>query len=1458
MSERKTAFLDALQRRVLVLDGAMGTSLHEADLTLADYSDLENCVEILNKTRPDVIEGIHRSFLEVGSDAVETNTFGCNKIVLAEFDIPGKAYELNVAAARIARRAVDAFSTPQRPRFVLGSMGPGTKLITLRQVDYDTLLDSYAEQARGLIDGGADALIVETCQDILQAKTAAHACRVAMDKTGMRVPLIVQVTMETTGTMLVGTDIAAALVALDAFPEIDVIGLNCATGPQEMSEHVRYLARSSRRPVSVVPNAGLPQVRDGRTHFPLSPAELARWLLEFVEQDGVSIVGGCCGTTPAHIKAVVEAIGERTPKRREVSFEPSVSSLYGAVTCRQDNSFLIVGERSNTNGSRQFKRLLAEGDIDGLVNMGIEQVKEGSHVLDLCVDYVGREGAPDMTKVAGRYAVDVQAPLMLDSTQIDVLEAGLKLAGGKCIVNSVNLEDGEEKLDRIARLCRQHGAAVVALTIDEDPKEAMAKTADRKLAIAQRIFKLLTERHGIPPHDIFFDCLTFPITTGNVEDRRLALETLDGIERVMTAMPQCQSILGLSNVSFGLVPAARAVLNSVFLHEARQRGLTAAIVHASKILPRNKISDERWEAALDLIYDRRDRGSGIGDRGAGIGDRDVARPPSAGSTANRPSERKAPASAAPVDSHSRATPPSEREAQASAAPADARSPETAAQSKIQNPISKIPADPAEGGRATEDPAGREAIDPLEHFIGLFTEGEQIGEKVKIADLPIEERLKQRIIDGDRTGLPADLDDAMKQYAPLEIINRFLLDGMKVVGDLFGSGQMQLPFVLKSAETMKAAVAHLEPHMEKIEGQTRGKIVLATVRGDVHDIGKNLVDILMSNNGYTVYNLGIKQPINNIIEAWKQHKADAIGLSGLLVKSTLVMRDDLGVLNEHQITAPVILGGAALTRGYVEDDLRPQYGGPLFYAKDAFEGLRLIERIAKGDVSYGTKTRRHEGTEGETAGEHQRPADIGEHRRPAGAEEKDGETKRRRDEVPAGRAVSDKADPHGTEKDRSDKPAPGRSDAPQPSRDRKGAGLNAGDASQPSRARKEAGTNADRLANAKQAPDEAETAARASGELLHREAEQRFGLTDIGDFDDDNNAGEASADSPPRTDDVPERSTIAASASDPAAETSAATAVALRRSDIAADNPIPAVPFWGRRVVESIPVKAALGYLNETMLFQVQWGFRKKGRSPEEFKRYVDAEIRPHYRQLVERCERENILDLRAIYGFWPCNADGNDLIIYAPPPDDRASDAAAKRPSDEGPATPGNPKSKIQNPKSNGDSPRSHGREIARFTFPRQRKSPHWCLADFWRPVESGEVDVVAFSLVTAGRRVSEIAREWFARNEYQQYLFLHGLGVETAEALAEYIHKQVRVELNIAGEDARDRQALFKQGYCGSRFSFGYPACPNLEDQATLMSLLGGGDIGVTLSDEFQLDPEQSTSAIIAHHPQARYFNVR
>ncbi len=1180
----KPSLIDVLREKILVLDGAMGTSIHARRLPLSAYEGHENCVDIVTARRPDVVWDIHRSFLAVGCDAVMTNTFGANKIVLSDFGIAERTYALNKQAAEIAREACREFDRPNQPRFVIGSMGPGTRLPTLGQTSWDTILDSYTEQARGLLDGGVDALIVETCQDLLQCKSALVGALDAMHEKGREVPLFCTVTIETTGTMLLGTEMAAALTAIEAFDKVSAIGLNCATGPQEMSEHIRYLAGHCDRLLIVQPNAGLPQLVNGEPYYSLTPKEFTRWLLEFIEVDGVNIVGGCCGTTPEHLAAVVDAVGVRAPKARRVQREPAVSSLYQAVPLRQESSVLAIGERTNANGSKKFRELLAEGDVDGMVQMAREQAKHGSHMLDVCTAYVSRDEVADMTAVLRRFVTDVTVPLVIDSTEVNVIEVALKLAGGKCVINSINLEDGKEKLDRICRLAKRHGAAVIALTIDE---EGMAKTKARKVEVARRIFDLATGRHGLKAGDLIFDPLTFTICTGNEDDRRLGLETLDAIAAIKDECPGVHTLLGLSNISFGVKPPVRRVLNSVFLHHARERGLDAAIMHVSGIVPLFKIDDAHRQLAEDLIFDRR----------------------------------------------------------------------------------------------------REGYDPLHELLRALEGVEAATEK---AEKPknVEDRLKLRIIDGDRTGLEEDLDEAMLTRRPLDIVNDILLDGMKTVGDLFGAGQMQLPFVLQSAETMKASVRHLEPHMEKTSDAGKGSIVLATVRGDVHDIGKNLVDIILTNNGYTVYNLGIKQPISAIIEAYEKHNADAIGMSGLLVKSTVVMRENLQVLNERGMDPPVILGGAALTRKYVEQDLRPEYQGELHYAKDAFAGLHLMAQIA---------------------------ALRGEPRASA-------------------RATSNQYC------------------------DRKEAVL------------EDKVQHSSRDKSAKDTASNFEIRTSNLPSDLHEEASERYGYV------------------PPK-------------------------------SNISRDEPVPEPPFWGRRIVDSIDPRTALAYLNENMIFQVQWGYRKNRRSAEDFARFLNDEVRPVLRRLLEQCEREKILQLKAVYGFWPAQSDGDSLIIYDPDDCDR---------------------------------------QLVTFEFPRMGKPPYWCLSDFWRPVSSGVFDVAAFSVVTAGRRVSEVAREWFAADRYQDYLYLHGLGVETAEALAEYIHKQIRMEWGIADDDARAKQEIFKQHYRGSRYSFGYPACPRLEDQVKLWPLLDPEQIGVTLSEEFQLEPEQTTTAIITHHRQAKYFNVR
>ncbi|MEU3954614.1 methionine synthase [Streptomyces achromogenes] len=1157
---RVSALREALATRVVVADGAMGTMLQAQEPTLEDFENLEGCNEILNLTRPDIVRSVHEAYFAVGVDCVETNTFGANHSALGEYDISDRVYELSEAGARVARETADEFSARDgRPRWVLGSMGPGTKLPTLGHAPYATLRDAYQRNAEGLLAGGADALLVETTQDLLQTKSAVLGARRGIEALGLDVPVIVSVTVETTGTMLLGSEIGAALTALEPLG-IDMIGLNCATGPAEMSEHLRYLARNARVPLSCMPNAGLPVLGKDGAHYPLTAPELADAQETFVREYGLSLVGGCCGTTPEHLRQVVERVRGVTPPERDPRPEPGAASLYQSVPFRQDTSYLAIGERTNANGSKKFREAMLEGRWDDCVEMAREQIREGAHMLDLCVDYVGRDGVADMEELAGRFATASTLPIVLDSTEVDVIRAGLEKLGGRAVINSVNYEDGDgpdSRFTQVTRLAREHGAALIALTIDE---EGQARTPEKKVEIAERLIADLTGNWGIREEDILIDTLTFTICTGQEESRKDGIATIEAIRELKRRHPAVQTTLGLSNISFGLNPAARILLNSVFLDECVKAGLDSAIVHASKILPIARFSEEEVTTALDLIYDRRSEG--------------------------------------------------------------------------YDPLQKL----------------------MQLFEGATAKSLKAGKAEELAALPLEERLKRRIIDGERNGLEADLDAALADRPALDIVNDTLLDGMKVVGDLFGSGQMQLPFVLQSAEVMKTAVAYLEPHMEKSDAEGKGTIVLATVRGDVHDIGKNLVDIILSNNGYNVVNLGIKQPVSAILEAAEEHRADVIGMSGLLVKSTVIMKENLEELNQRGLAArfPVILGGAALTRAYVEQDLHEIYEGEVRYARDAFEGLHLMDAL------------------------------IGVKRGVPGA--KLPELRQRRVRATAGAQVEEK----------------------------------------------------------------------------------------------------------------PEQGAV--------------------RSDVATDNPVPAPPFWDTRIVKGIQLKEYASWLDEGALFKGQWGLKqaRTGEGP-TYEELVESEGRPRLRGLLDRLQTDNLLEAAVVYGYFPCVSKDDDLIIL-----------------DE------------------------HGNERTRFTFPRQRRGRRLCLADFFRPQESGETDVVGFQVVTVGSRIGEETAKLFEANAYRDYLELHGLSVQLAEALAEYWHARVRAELGFGGEDPADMQDMFALKYRGARFSLGYGACPDLEDRAKIADLLRPERIGVHLSEEFQLHPEQSTDAIVLHHPEAKYFNAR
>ncbi|TJZ43552.1 methionine synthase [Streptomyces piniterrae] len=1160
VESRGESLREALASRVVVADGAMGTMLQAQDPSMEDFQQLEGCNEILNVTRPDIVRSVHEEYFAVGVDCVETNTFGANYAAMAEYDIPERVYELSEAGARIAREVADEFtaSTGQQ-RYVLGSMGPGTKLPTLGHAPYVTLRDAFQQNAEGMIAGGADALLVETTQDLLQTKAAILGARRALQATGTDLPVICSVTVETTGTMLLGSEIGAALTALEPLG-IDMIGLNCATGPAEMSEHLRYLSRHSRIPISCMPNAGLPVLGKNGAHYPLTPGELADAQETFVAEYGLSLVGGCCGTTPEHLRQVVERVRGAAPTTRDVRPEPGAASLYQTVPFRQDTSYLAIGERTNANGSKKFREAMLAGRWDDCVEMARDQIREGAHMLDLCVDYVGRDGVADMEELAGRFATASTLPIVLDSTELNVIQAGLEKLGGRAVINSVNYEDGdgpESRFAKVTALAAEHGAALIALTIDE---EGQARTVEHKVAIAERLIDDLTGNWGIWESDILIDCLTFTICTGQEESRKDGIATIEAIRELKKRHPEVQTTLGLSNISFGLNPAARIVLNSVFLDECVKAGLDSAIVHASKILPIARLEEEQVKTALDLIYDRRSEG--------------------------------------------------------------------------YDPLQKL----------------------MELFEGATAKSLKAGKAEELAALPLDERLQRRIIDGEKNGLEADLDEALQARPALDIVNDTLLEGMKVVGELFGSGQMQLPFVLQSAEVMKTAVAYLEPHMEKSDDEGKGTIVLATVRGDVHDIGKNLVDIILSNNGYNVVNLGIKQPVSAILEAAEEHKADVIGMSGLLVKSTVIMKENLEELNQRKMAAdfPVILGGAALTRAYVEQDLHEIYEGEVRYARDAFEGLRLMDAL-----------------------------------------------------IAVKRGVP--------------------------------------------------------------------------GATLPELKQRR----------------------------VPKRDTAALEIEEPQGAV---------RSDVAVDNPVPTPPFWGTRVVKGIQLADYASWLDEGALFKGQWGLKqaRAGDGP-TYEELVETEGRPRLRGWLDKLQTENLLEAAVVHGYFPCVSKGEDLILL------------------------------------NED-----GSERTRFTFPRQRRGRRLCLADYFRPEESGETDVVGLQVVTVGSKIGGATAELFEANAYRDYLELHGLSVQLAEALAEYWHARVRAELGFAGEDPADVEDMFALKYRGARFSLGYGACPDLEDRAKIADLLQPERIGVELSEEFQLHPEQSTDAIVIHHPEAKYFNAR
>ena len=1189
LPERSATLLKELKERVIIADGAMGTMIQDAAPTLDDFQGLEGCNEILNVTRPDIIKGIHDAYFAEGVDCVETNTFGANWSNLSDYGIDERIEELAAAGARIARESAEEFeSRDGKLRWVLGSMGPGTKLPSLGHTTYDHLKHTFAIQAKGLIEGGADAFMIETSQDLLQTKAAVNGCKAAMAELGIRLLLFVEVTVETTGTMLMGSEINAALTALEPLG-IDMIGLNCATGPQEMSEHLRQLSQHAEIPVMVMPNAGLPILTATGAKYPLSPEELATAHEQFVKEFGLALVGGCCGTTPEHLGAVVKRIGGTRRVLKTPQPDPGVASLYQHVSLTQDNTYLAIGERTNANGSKAFRDALLEGRLDDCVEIAKKQVRDGAHLLDVCVDYVGRDGVADIKDIVTRLAQASTLPLVIDSTEPGVIKAGMELIGGRPVVNSVNFEDGEgpgSRFDTVMPLVKEHGAAVIALTIDE---QGQARTTEDKVRIASRLIDTLVEKWDMRLEDIIVDALTFPIATGQEETRRDAIETIEAIRQINQKYPGVHTTLGVSNVSFGLNPASRAVLNSVFLHEATQAGLDTAIIDAAKIMPLASIPEEQRQVALDLVWDKREY----------------------------------------------------------------------------------------------DSAGNLTYDPLARILDMFDGVDSVALKDKrqaeLAALSVTERLERRIIDGESKGLEEDLDAARAGgLSALEIINSHLLAGMQVVGQRFASGEMQLPFVLQSAEVMKAAVALLEPHMEKSSEAGKGTMVLATVRGDVHDIGKNLVDIILTNNGFDVVNIGIKQSINDIIAAAEEHGADVIGMSGLLVKSTVVMKENLEELTQRGLATkwPIILGGAALTRSFVEEDLAEAFPGVVRYAKDAFEGLDLMEPLVK--IARGAN-----------------PDEVGL--------------------PPLKKRIYPKS------------------------------------------------------------------------QLVLTEPE-----------------------------DLPER------------------------SDVASDNIVPTPPFWGTRIVKGVPLADFAAFLDERATFMGQWGLKPgRGESGASYEELVATEGRPRLRYWLDRLLAEKVMDPAIVYGYFPVVSDGHDIIVLHHG-DDKEGLLG----------TPG-----LLAP--DGGSGGELGTERLRFSFPRQRRDRHLCLADFVKSGESGQIDVLGVQLVTAGAAIDAFAQTLFANDSYRDYLELNGLAMQLTEALAEYWHSQIRREWGFGNEDPADMDGILGVKYRGARFSLGYPACPDMEDRKKVVELLKPERIGVELSEELQLHPEQSTDAFVFHHPEAKYFSV-
>jgi len=1159
----KQYILETIKKRPIIIDGAMGTQLQQREdkIPKEAWEGNEGCNELLNVTCPEVMNEIFHAYLTAGADFITTNTFGSFKWVLDDYQIGNRTYELTKAGAELVKKACDEFSTKEHPRFVLGSIGPGTKLPSLGHITYDEMYEGYTEFCLALIDGGVDIFLIETAQDPLQIKAALHACQEANKQRKTEIPIMVSTTIELSGTMLIGTDASTIATILEPF-DILSLGFNCGTGPDQVKKHVKTLSEVWNRPISVHANAGLPQNRGGYSYYPMGPDEFAQKQKEFLEYDGVSFLGGCCGTTPQHIRALVNLVSDKTPKSASGNQANALASLFGAVPLMQEPAPLLMGERSNATGSKAFRELLLAENYEGTLSVAQQQVRAGAHVLDVNVGFAGRDETKDMNEVMRLYSQKIALPLMPDSTQVSGLETALKHIGGKPILNSVNLEDGEGKFDAVCSLAKKYGTSLVCLTIDEI---GMAKTVEDKLKVADRIIDLATNRHGIKKEDLVFDVLTFTLGSGDEEYYEAGINTIEAIKRLRIKHPEVGAVLGLSNISFGLDKDARPYLNSMFLHHCVKAGLTSVIINVKHIIPLNKISQEEQDICDDLIFNRKPNG-----------------------------------------------------------------------------------------------------EALFNFIEYFSSKEAVdNDAVDEAYLAMsdEEKIAKLLMDGDKDRMIPLVEEVRHKILPEKIVNEILIDAMKVIGELFGSGEMQLPFVLQSAETMKKTVDYLNPYLPKIEKEADTTLVIGTVKGDVHDVGKNLVDIILSNNGFKVINLGIKVELDNFVQTFKDSNATAIGMSGLLVKSTQVMKDNLETLQKEGIKVPILLGGAALTRGFIDDFCRPIYDGPIFYCKDAFDGVTAMSRIEAGNFD----------------------TDLHPH----------------------------------------------------------------------------------------------------SPKIEHKEKEEVI----IPPFKELK---------------MPSR-----------------------------DVKVPTPPFWGRRELKLTrqQIELAFEWINHKLLFKSRWGYSSKGMDKEAYKKQLDNVVWPAYEKLKNRFLDEELFEPTIIYGYWPCRSDDNSLLIFDESEGYNSDDEIDTEP--------------LEN---------IIGRAKEIFSFPRQRKKPHRALSDFFH---NDRHDVIALTCVSAGPKISEIEKEIYKAGNYTEYYQFHGLGVELAEACAEIAHKQIRLDLNIAEGEGNSLADVRMNRYQGSRYSFGYAACPNLELNRPLFNLLKPEDFGIELSETFQIHPEQSTTALVVYHPNATYYNV-